>query len=146
MIILECWNWSDVVMGKLVSNLNIYKTAAIYRFFHNGLCWCSVSPSPHHFVFGSVSTSKYDDVLTLKTFMCGHSCMMTFLHLKVYNGWGIFFVGLVFQIFLWFSISLPHQVWFQHLCMATVKTFMSGHLCVMTFLYFIKNAKRNPPK
>ena len=43
----------------------------------------SVSKSPHHFIFGSVSTFKYDDVPMLKTFMCGHSHKMTFLHLKV---------------------------------------------------------------
>ena len=45
----------------------------------------SVSPSPYHFVIGSVSTFKYDDIPMLKTFMCGHSHVMTFLHLKVYN-------------------------------------------------------------
>ena len=46
----------------------------------------SVSPSPHHFVLGSVSTFKYDDVSMFKTFMHGYSCVMTFLHLKVHNG------------------------------------------------------------
>ena len=45
----------------------------------------SVSQSPHPFVIGSVSIFHYDDVSMLKTFMCGHSCMMTFLHLKVHN-------------------------------------------------------------
>ena len=45
----------------------------------------SDSPSPHHFFSGSVSTFKYDDVPTLKTFMHGHSHMMTFLHLEVHN-------------------------------------------------------------
>ena len=76
----------------------------IVRCFHNGqhkylisvYTWktgdpnfrgvvCSVSPSLHHFVLGSVSTFKYDDVSMLKTFMHGHSCVMTFLHLKVPN-------------------------------------------------------------
>ena len=47
------------------------------------------------------------------------------------------------QIFHWFSFpnfllvqfSSPHQVQFGHLCVATVKTFMLGYLCVMTILY-----------
>ena len=40
----------------------------------------------HHFILGLVSTFKHDDVSMPKTFMCAHSCMMTFLHLKVHNG------------------------------------------------------------
>ena len=58
----------------------------------------SVSPSSHHFILGLVSTFKHDDVSMLKTFMCGHSHVMTFLHLKVYNGWCKFSVGSVFHI------------------------------------------------
>ena len=50
--------------------------------------------------------------------------MMTFLHLKVHNGWGIFSLGSVFQIFHWFSLSCHIRfsfdiyVWLQlkHLC------------------------------
>ena len=57
-----------------------------------------VSPSPHHFILGSVSTFKNDDVSTLKTFIHGHSWVMTFMHLKVHNDWCKFSVGWVFQI------------------------------------------------
>ena len=84
----------------------------------------SVSPSPHHFIFSSVSTFKYDDVPTLKMFMCGHLCVITFLHLKVYNGWCKFSVGSVFQIFhqfdfphhIRFSFTICVWLWLKHLC------------------------------
>ena len=70
-----------------------------------------VSPWPHCIVLGSVSTFKYDDVSMFKTFMDGHPCMMTFLHLKVHNGWCKFFSSSGFQIFYWFSF--PHHVRFS---------------------------------
>ena len=80
---------------KFFHMMHIYEMVAIFNFvtmadadipfpkykFSVGL----VSLSPHHFIFGSVSTFKYDNVAMLKTFMCGHSHMMTFLHLKVHN-------------------------------------------------------------
>ena len=43
----------------------------------------SVFPSPHYFILGSVSTFKNDDVSMLKTFMHGHSHMMTFMHISI---------------------------------------------------------------
>ena len=55
----------------------------------------SVSPS---FILGLVSTCKQDDVSMLKTFMHGHSHVMTFLHLKVHNGWCKFSIGSVFSM------------------------------------------------
>ena len=76
----------------------------------------SVSPSLHHFIFGSVSTFKYDDAPMLKTSIHGHSHVMTCLHLKVH-------FGSVFQIFHWFSFLPPHQVQFQHLSMAMLNSF-----------------------
>ena len=120
-ISIDTWKTRDPSFGGGVSNLkffytiDIYEMATIFQFFHNGWCWYSVSqlqiflwfsfPSPHHFIFVSVSTFKYDDVPMLKMFMCGH--------------------------------SPPPQVQFHHLCLAMVETFVCGHLCVMTFLYFM---------
>ena len=46
----------------------------------------SVLSSPYHFIPGLVSTFKPDDDFMLKTFMCAHSCVMSFLHLKLHNG------------------------------------------------------------
>ena len=53
----------------------------------------SVSLSIHHFIPGKVSIFKPDDVFMLKTFMCAHSYVMSFLHLKVHNGRCKFSVG-----------------------------------------------------
>ena len=52
------------------------------------------------------------------------------------------------ELFHWFSFPRhPSKVLFQHSCVATHKTFMHGHLCVVTFLHFIQeSAKKNPPK
>ena len=62
--------------------------------------------------------------------MHGHSCTITFLHLKVHNGWCKFSIGSVFQIFHWLSFPCPIK-------------FMHGHSCLMTFLNFIlKSAKK----
>ena len=90
----------------------------------------SVSPFPHHHTTLSLVQFQYDDAPTLKTFMHGHSGMMTFLHLKVYNG--KFSVGSVFQIF--YRFSFPHHVrpGFDIYAWLWLK-----HLCVMTFLYFM---------
>ena len=53
---------------------------------HNANANSSLAQFPHHhFIIGSVSTFKHDDVSVPKTFMPAHSCMMTFLHLKVHN-------------------------------------------------------------
>ena len=68
----------------------------------------------------------------LKTFMHGHSCMMTFLHFKVHNAdpnfllieFSKFSIGSVFHI------TAP-WVWFQHLNVAMLKTFMSGDLSAL---------------
>ena len=88
-----------------------------------------------------VSTFKHDDVSMLKTFMCGHSCVMTFLHLKVHNGLCKFSVGSVFKIFCWFSF-LHHLILglVSTFKVAMLKTFMRGdpsvvHLCVV--LHFL---------
>ena len=62
--------------------LNIHEQAPLHILGSVG----SVSPSPHHFILGLVSTFKHDDVSMLKTFMYGQSLVMTFLHLKVHNG------------------------------------------------------------
>ena len=54
-----------------------------------------------------VSTFKHDDISTLKTFLGGslqHSHVMTFLYLKVHNGWHKFSIGSV----------LPSPCHFQH--------------------------------
>ena len=56
------------------------------------------------FTLSLVSAFKHDDVSMLKTFMCGHSCVMTFLHLKVHNAnfslaqFSKFSIGSVFPI------------------------------------------------
>ena len=40
------------------------------------------------------------------------------------------------KLFHWFSFPRhPSKVLFQHSCMATHKTFMYGHLCMLTFLH-----------
>ena len=83
----------------------------------------SVSPSSHHFILGLVSTFKHDDVSMLKTFMCGHSCVMTFLYLIVHNGWCKFSVSSVLQIFCWFIF--PH-----HCILGLVSTFKHGYAYV----------------
>ena len=74
----------------------------------------------HHFIFGSVSTFKDDDVSMPKPFMCAHSRMMTFVHLKVHNGRCKFSVDLFFQIFHWFGF--PH-----HCTLGSVLTFKHGY-------------------
>ena len=83
----------------------------------------SFSLSPHHFIIGSVSTFKNDDVSMLKTFTHGHSCVMKFLHLKVH--W------FSFSNFPLAQFSLPHHVWFQYLRMAMLKTFIPGDISVV---------------
>ena len=66
------------------------------------------------------------NVLSIATFKCwkwlsgSHSCVMTFVHLKVHNGWCKFSVGSVFQIFHWFSF--PH-----HHILGLVSTFKCGY-------------------
>ena len=79
---------------KFFHTMHIYEMVAIFFYFFivanadiSFPKWKSsigsVSLSPHHFIFSSVSTFKNDDVPML---MHVHSCMMTFLHLKVHNG------------------------------------------------------------
>ena len=42
---------------------------------------------PHHHITVSQVQFQHASMAMLKTFVCGHSCMMTSLHLKVQNGW-----------------------------------------------------------
>ena len=118
--------WGSVIWNFLY---DIYlQNGSHFLFFHNGQCQYSISQMQifHWFSFpittplhpGSVSTFKPDDVSMLKTFMCGHSCVMTFLHLKVHNGWCKFSIGLVFQIFHWFS--------FTHQCIIDLVSIFKG--------------------
>ena len=48
----------------------------------------------HHHVTASQVWFQHVRVAMLKTFMCGYSCMMTFLHLKLHNGQCKFSIGL----------------------------------------------------
>ena len=41
---------------------------------------------PHHHITVSQVQFQHASTAMLKTFMRGHSCVMTFLHLKVQNG------------------------------------------------------------
>ena len=63
-----------------------------------------------------------------------HFRMVTFLHSE--NGRHKFSVDSVFQTFLLVQFSSsPILGLFHHLCVATHKTFMCGHLCMVTFLH-----------
>ena len=122
-IILECWNWTkDEVIwwwGKWTNG-----KFALGKWNISIGYW---SINGHHFL-NMHHTEKFQ--IMLKTFMHGHAHIMTFLHLKVHNGWCKFFIGSVFQIFHW--LSFPCHIRFMH-----------GHSCVMIFLHFIpKSAKK----
>ena len=65
-------------------------------------------------------------IAVFKIFMCGHSYMMTFLHLKVQYHCCKFSIG---------SVSPSSWVQFQHAKVAMLKTFMHGHSCMMNFLH-----------
>ena len=82
-----------------VGNLKFFCTMHIYEM-------AAIFLSPHHFIFGSVSTFKYDNV----PLMCGHSRMMTFLDIKVHNGCFKFSVGSDFLNFP--LVSFPHHIRF----------------------------------
>ena len=70
-----------------------------------------------------------------------HFCMVTFLHSE--NGRHKFSIHSVFRTFplVQFSPS-PMLGLFHHLCVATHKTFMRGHLCMVTFLHQGKVPKK----
>ena len=48
-----------------------------------------------------------------------------------------------FLNFPFIQFFLRHQVRFQHLSMATLETFLHGHLCMMTFLHSQKVPRKN---
>ena len=110
----KLWGWVGNL--KFCHMMYIYKMVAIFWFFHNGQHphFPLVQFLYHHAISSLVqfSTFKHDDVSALKIFMGGplqHSCMMTFLYLKVHNGWHKFSIG---------SVSSTPSL-FQHSCMMT---------------------------
>ena len=81
------------------------------------------------FSIGSVFSSPIlGSVSPIKTFICGHLCMVTFLHLETGDvnfpliQFSKLSIGSVFPLPILGSVSM-------------FKTFMCGHLCVVTFLY-----------
>ena len=102
----------------------------------------SVSPSPHHFMLGSVSTFKYDDVSMLKTcwtFICDDLSA-----LKVHKDLCKFSIGSIFQIFHWFSFPNFSLVLFSpsphpRLSLNIIAWLHSKHLCVVVFPHYSQN-------
>ena len=116
---------------------------AIFQFFHNGQHWYSVS----------VDTQKTRD----QNFWGGQ-------YLKFFCMINIYEMAAIFQFFhngwQWYSVSIDTWKTGQDANFPLVqfslspilgsvsmfKTFMSGHLCMVTFLHFIQeSAKKNLP-
>ena len=146
-------NFGGVGNWKFFHTIDIKEMAAIFQFFHNGWHWYSTLGNPEmkkfcrfsflNFSIGSVFHVTHprfrfniDVWLHLK-----HFCVVTFLHLE--NGRHKFSVDSVFQTFPFVQFS-PSPIWgsFHHLCVALHKTFMHGHLCVVTFLHQWKAPKK----
>ena len=145
---------------KFFCMININEMAAIFQFFHNGQQWYSISVNTRktrHPNFGGVSNLNFFCMININEMVA----IFKFFH----NGWQWYSISvdtflhgdlsalgnLETQILCRFSFpnfsvgSVPPSP-IQHLCMVH-KTFMHGHLCVVTFLHFIQeSAKKNPPK
>ena len=62
------------IFTKYLPFFNFFIMADVYILFPKcKISVGSVFPLPHHFILGSVSTFKHDDVSMLKTFMCWYS-------------------------------------------------------------------------
>ena len=57
------------------------------------------SVSHYHTTSSLVQFQHSSMMMFLHLNMCGHSCVITFLHLKVHNDWCKFSIGSVFQVF-----------------------------------------------